>query len=72
MMEVKTLLLEEVRTRLYDRLKDTASAIVKEIVQREIEERVRQQVSRGKPTFRETSIHRNARTAPRTSPGVHA
>lgn len=44
MQEVKRLLLEEVRTRLYARLKDTASTIVKEIVQREIAERVRKQV----------------------------
>ena len=45
MMEVKRLLLEEVRTRLYARLKGTASVIVKEIVQREIAERVRKQVN---------------------------
>ena len=43
-MEMKRLLLEEVRTRLYARLKDTASTIVKEIIQREIAERVRKQV----------------------------
>ena len=45
MMEMKRLLLEEVRTRLYARLKDTASTIAKEIIQREIAERVRKQVN---------------------------
>lgn len=45
MMEVKNLLLNEVRTRLHARLKGTASAIVREIIQREIAERVRTQVS---------------------------
>ena len=44
MMAVKALLLENVRTRLYARLKDTASTIVKEIIQREIAERVRKEV----------------------------
>lgn len=44
-MEFKKLLLEEVRTRLYARLKDTASAIVKEIIQKEIAHRVRKRVS---------------------------
>lgn len=46
MMEVKSLLLEEVRTRLYGRLKDTASSIVREIIQKEIAHRVRHQVRR--------------------------
>lgn len=44
MMEFKQHLLDEVRTRLYARLKDTASAIVKEIVQKEIADRVRKQL----------------------------
>ncbi|EKM53463.1 uncharacterized protein PHACADRAFT_259872 [Phanerochaete carnosa HHB-10118-sp] len=44
MMAFKQLLLDEVRTRLYTRLKDTASAIVQEIIQKEIAERVRKQL----------------------------
>ena len=46
MMEFKTHLQEEVRTRLYGRLKETANTIVKEVIQREIAERVRKEVSR--------------------------
>lgn len=49
MMEVKRLLLEEVRNRLYVRLKDTASTIVREIIQREIAERVRKQLQEQVP-----------------------
>lgn len=44
MQDVKTLLMEEVKTRLYSRLRETANEIVKEIIQKEIAERVRQQV----------------------------
>ena len=44
MMEVKQLLQEEVRTRLYERLKDTASAIVQDVIQKEIAHRVSRQV----------------------------
>ena len=41
---MKTLMLEEVRKKLYGRLRETASGIVKEVVRREIAERVRKQV----------------------------
>ncbi|GJE91454.1 hypothetical protein PsYK624_076040 [Phanerochaete sordida] len=44
MLAFKQLLLDEVRSRLYARLKDTASAIVKEVIQKEIAERVRKQL----------------------------
>ena len=44
MQDMKTLLLEEVKTKLYGKLRETANGIVKDIIQREIAERVRQQV----------------------------
>lgn len=46
MLDMKTLLLEEVRSKLYNRLRETASGIVRDIIQTEIAERVRQQVRR--------------------------
>jgi hypothetical protein len=55
MMEVKNLLLEEVRNRLYGRLKDTASAIVKEVIQKEIAHRVSRQVGYRNLSYRQSS-----------------
>jgi hypothetical protein len=44
MQDVKTLLLEEVRNKLYTNLRETATRIVGDIVRKEIAERVRKEV----------------------------
>lgn len=45
MQEMKTMLLEEVRMKVYGRLKEVVGEIVKGVVAREVQRRVRKEVS---------------------------
>lgn len=45
MQEMKTMLLEEVRMKVYGRLKEVVESIVRGVVAREVQRRVRKEVS---------------------------
>lgn len=63
---MKTVFLEEVKIHLYESLKEVASAIVKQIVSREVTKRVRAQVSR-EITQRRNTLHPPDATISRAS-----